>query len=202
MSCSQWVEIVWCSGTGIANFSQDICHELNHRPRKSVQIDHGSLPNVAFTNMLTKGRPKRAHIINQIAMAAALVATASATTIIIPPYPMPGGIRADAKLISQHALNALTMKEALYAPPIFAQWNYEHHNFVKNVPNYANFASPMVHPTTGETISSYKRLMHDPATAEVWQTAFGKDFGGMVQRDDKTGQKGTNSIFCHEARQN
>ncbi len=53
----------------------------------------------------------------------------------------------------------------------------------------------MVHPTTGETISSYKRLMHDPDTSEVWQTAFGKDFGGMAQGDNKTGQKGTNSIF-------
>ncbi len=31
--------------------------------------------------------------------------------------------------------------------------------------------------------------MHDPVTAEVWQTAFGKDFGGMAQGDDKTGQK-------------
>jgi hypothetical protein len=55
--------------------------------------------------------------------------------------------------------------------------------------------TPMVHPTTGETISSYKRLMHDPDTLEVWQTAFGKDFGGMAQGDNKTGQKGTNSIF-------
>ena len=48
---------------------------------------------------------------------------------------------------------------------------------------------------TPETITSYKRLMHDPATAEVWQTVFGKDFGGMAQGNDKTGQKGTNSIF-------
>jgi hypothetical protein len=31
----------------------------------------------------------------------------------------------------------------------------------------------MVHPTTGKTISSYKWLMNDPETAEVWQTAFG-----------------------------
>jgi hypothetical protein len=53
----------------------------------------------------------------------------------------------------------------------------------------------MVHPTTGETISSYKRLMHDPVTAEMWQTAFRKDFGGMAQGDRKTGQKGTNSII-------
>jgi len=96
------------------------------------------------------------------------------------------------------------MKEALYSPPIFAQREYVHHNFVENVPNYAHYASPMVHPTTGETISSYKRLMHDPTTAEVWQTAFGKDFGVMAQEgDEKTGQKGTNSLyFCHDARQN
>jgi hypothetical protein len=37
--------------------------------------------------------------------------------------------------------------------------------------------------------------MHDPATVEVWQMAFGKVFGGMAQGDNKTGQKGTNSIF-------
>ena len=60
---------------------------------------------------------------------------------------------------------------------------------------FAHFASPMVHPTTGETISSYKRLMNDPETAEVWRTAFGKDFSGMAQGDDKTGQKGMNSVF-------
>ncbi len=54
---------------------------------------------------------------------------------------------------------------------------------------------PMVHPTTGETISSYKRLMHNPAMSETWQTAFGKDFGGMAQGDEKTGHKGTYSIF-------
>ena len=53
----------------------------------------------------------------------------------------------------------------------------------------------MVHPTTSKTISSYKKLMHDPATAEIWQTAFGKDFGSVAQGDNKAGQKGTNSIF-------
>jgi hypothetical protein len=48
---------------------------------------------------------------------------------------------------------------------------------------------------TGETISSYKRIMHNPATTKIWQTAFGKDFGGMAQGNLKTSQKGTNSIF-------
>ncbi len=59
----------------------------------------------------------------------------------------------------------------------------------------------MVHPTMGKFISSYKRLIHDPATTEIWQTAFGKDFGGMAQGDNKIGQKGTNSVFVmsHEA---
>jgi hypothetical protein len=54
---------------------------------------------------------------------------------------------------------------------------------------------PMIHPTTGKTITSYKKLMHNPATMEIWQTAFGKNFGGMAQGNNKTGQKGTNSIF-------
>jgi hypothetical protein len=51
------------------------------------------------------------------------------------------------------------------------------------------------HPTTGEIINTYKCLMRNPATAEVWQTAFGKDFGGMTQGNNKMGQKGINSIF-------
>jgi hypothetical protein len=53
----------------------------------------------------------------------------------------------------------------------------------------------MVHPLTGKTISSYKKLLNDPATTEVWQTAFRKDFGGMAQGDNKTGQEGTNAMF-------
>ena len=60
---------------------------------------------------------------------------------------------------------------------------------------FEHYASPMVHPIMGETISSYEKLMNDPETPEVWQTAFGRDFGGMAQGDDKTGQKGTNAMF-------
>ena len=37
--------------------------------------------------------------------------------------------------------------------------------------------------------------MKDPATAEIWQTASGKEFGGMAQGDNKTVQKGRNAIF-------
>jgi hypothetical protein len=42
---------------------------------------------------------------------------------------------------------------------------------------------------------SYEKMMHDPVTAEIKQTAFGKDFGGMAQGDNKRGQKGTNAMF-------
>ncbi len=63
--------------------------------------------------------------------------------------------------------------------------------------NYEHYACPMVHPITGQSISSYKKLMHDPATAEVWQTVFGRDFGGMAQGDNKMTQKSTNTIAKH-----
>ncbi len=53
----------------------------------------------------------------------------------------------------------------------------------------------MIHPVTGATISSYLTLMNDPATAEVWMTAFGKDIGRMSQGDNKTGLQGTNAMF-------
>jgi hypothetical protein len=59
--------------------------------------------------------------------------------------------------------------------------------------NYLQVAMPMVHPVTGKTISSYKRPLNNPTTTEMQQTAFGKDFGGMVQGDLKMGQQGTNS---------
>jgi hypothetical protein len=61
--------------------------------------------------------------------------------------------------------------------------------------NFKHFAYLIVHPITGKTISSYKKLMHDLATAKVWQMAFGKGFGGMKQGDKKMGQKGTDMMF-------
>ena len=40
--------------------------------------------------------------------------------------------------------------------------------------NFKHYAMPMVHPVTGETISSYKKLMKDLVTAKTWQTALVK----------------------------
>ncbi len=47
----------------------------------------------------------------------------------------------------------------------------------------------------GKTISSYKTLMNDPATAEVWQTAFGKEFREVAQGDKKMGQNSIHAMF-------
>jgi hypothetical protein len=114
--------------------------------------------------------------------------------IIIPPYPVLR-IQASARLVSQQALNAMTMRKAINAPAVFTPRHFVCKAYEGHIPNYAHFASPMVHPTTGETITSYKWLMNDPETAEIWQTAFGKDFGGMTQGDNKTEHAGTNSVL-------
>jgi len=97
-------------------------------------------------------------------------------------------------LISQEAINFLTDYVWSKSPDVFTPDMLK----PKHAPSCLNqeqVAMPMIHPTTGETISSYKKLMHDPATKDIWQRAFGKDFGGMAQGCNKTGQKGTNAIF-------
>ncbi len=100
-----------------------------------------------------------------------------------------GGTRASARLISQNALNVMTMHEALTVTLPFTPQKLVPPTYTDST-NYTHVAAPMIHPTTGQIISSYKRLMNDPATAEVWQTAFGKDFGGMAQGDRKQGKEG------------
>jgi hypothetical protein len=69
-----------------------------------------------------------------------------------------------------------------------------HQGYLKECPNlmatgtyldYAQVAMRMIHPITGKTSSSYKRLMKGLVIAEMWQTAFGKDFGGMAQDDQR-----------------
>jgi hypothetical protein len=107
--------------------------------------------------------------------------------------PIAGRLR-NHNVISQQAMNFLTNEVWNNSPQHFTPANLRPKEDV-TAANLEHLAMPMVHPTTGETISSYKKLMNDPATMDIWQTAFGKDFGGMAQGDNKTGQKGTNAIF-------
>jgi hypothetical protein len=107
--------------------------------------------------------------------------------------PIPWGVR--QRIVSRQAINVLTIHEEANTNTKFTLQCLIKH-VKKGLPvMFVHFANPMVHPITGITISSYKKLMNDPATAKVWQTAFGKEFGGMAQGDNKMGQKGTNAIF-------
>ncbi len=100
---------------------------------------------------------------------------------------------AQQQTVTRHTINVFTLcKQASFNTIHTPRVLMKHAKMPVDIEHYAN---PMVHPVTGRTISSYKKLMHDPATAEVWQTAFGKDFGGMAQGCNKTGQKGMNTMF-------
>jgi hypothetical protein len=96
-------------------------------------------------------------------------------------------------LISQEAIAQLLVKEQAnnmthYTPSKL-------HNYGLPPQDFEHYAMPMIHPVTGEIISSYKCLMNGPATAEVWMMVFGKDIGGMSQGNNRTSQKGTNAMF-------
>ena len=88
-----------------------------------------------------------------------------------------------AWLVSQQALTVMMMNKTFdplqaFTPRVLASPAPTSPSI-----NFEHYANPMAHPVTGKTISSYFKIMNDPATAEVWQTAFGKDFGGMAQGD-------------------
>jgi hypothetical protein len=107
--------------------------------------------------------------------------------------PVKGGLH-NRNFISQEAINFLTKCVWVNLPDICTLTKLK----TKSAPSCLHFvqvAMPMIHSKTGKSISSHKQLMHNPAMSEVWQTAFGKDFGGMVQGNNKMGQKCTNSIF-------
>ena len=89
--------------------------------------------------------------------------------------------------MTQQAINVLTIQEEVSVDMMYTLQAMMNECAQVLPTMFEHFVSPMVHPDTGKTISSYKKLMNNPATAEVWQTAFGKDFGGMAQGDNKTG---------------
>jgi hypothetical protein len=126
----------------------------------------------------------------------AIVASTTVAPVTLPTatfHPIPSVAR--QRIVTQQAINVMTIQEKVAHNAAFTPHSLQRIGGTHRPMKFEHYANPMVHPITGETISSYKKLMHDPATAEVWQTAFGKDFGGMCQGDNKTGQKGTNAMF-------
>jgi hypothetical protein len=58
-----------------------------------------------------------------------------------------------------------------------------------------HFASPLIHPVTGATITRYQKLVKDPLLRDTWTKAFGKEFGNLAQGDKHTDTQGSKSIF-------
>jgi hypothetical protein len=75
-------------------------------------------------------------------------------------------------MVSKKAINFLTKCMWANLPDIFTP-NKLRPVLTPTCLNFEQVALPIMHPTTvGETISSYKWMMHDSTTAETWQTAF------------------------------
>lgn len=103
---------------------------------------------------------------------------------------------ARSRIVTRQAINVLTMMEKASADSIFTPRSLESCHPTTSCPtDIKHYMNPAIHPVTGETFTSYKKAMKDPAIAEVWQTAFGKEFGGMAQGDNKTNTVGTNAMF-------
>jgi hypothetical protein len=98
----------------------------------------------------------------------------------------------NAHLISQEAINSFVVNNETTRPKVFTP--------LQLCPEYTqqdleHYGLAMVHPVTGKQITSYCKLMRDPATFEVWMTAFGEDFSGMCQSNGKTKMTGTDAFL-------
>ena len=70
-------------------------------------------------------------------------------------------------MITHQALNVVAIHELATADTIFTPRALILHAKRAHALLFEHYASPMVHPITGETISSNKKLMHVPGTVEV-----------------------------------
>jgi len=106
---------------------------------------------------------------------------------------IPRGAR--SRIVTRQAINVLTIMEQVSASSVYTPRALMAIQPPACPADMKHYMNPAVHPVTGETFTSYKKAMKDPAIADIWQTAFGKEFGGMAQGDSKTGTAGTNAMF-------
>ena len=104
------------------------------------------------------------------------------------------------RIISQLALQAFSL-QAMGIPtvmPIIVGNQESVHKASEEIHYTADiqhFCAPVIHPTTGEIITSYKKLAKDPEMKVVWETGFGKEWGSLCQGDKRTGSVGTNTFI-------
>jgi hypothetical protein len=71
----------------------------------------------------------------------------------------------NSKMISQEAINLLLMDDIDNELTKLTPLKLQPQPINQRV--YAHYAMPMVHPVTGKTITSYKKLMKDPVTQDL-----------------------------------
>lgn len=64
-----------------------------------------------------------------------------------------------------------------------------------------HLCASVVHPTTGETITSYQKLANDEEMQETWTTGLGKEFRNLAQGNNKTGTPGMDVIHVMDLEQ-
>ena len=84
-----------------------------------------------------------------------------------PPHPSPTTYTsiptaAKSRVVSQQAINVLTILEQATADTIFTPRHLQPIIQQPRTPNMKHYANPIVHPVTGQTISSYKKAIQDP----------------------------------------
>ena len=68
-------------------------------------------------------------------------------------------------------------------------------------PDIQHYCAPVTHPITGKAMRKYAEVTKCEELRETWETAFGKEFGGLAQGDDRTGQKGTDTVIILDHQQ-
>jgi hypothetical protein len=76
--------------------------------------------------------------------------------------------RARHRLVTQQAINALTIQEQVEINTAFIPNALRKHHVQQVAPNLKHYANPMVHPITGKTISSYKKKRRSGRNSAVW----------------------------------
>jgi hypothetical protein len=100
-----------------------------------------------------------------------------AFSMIQPPQtPLP--CRTCNGIVSVQAINVLAILEQCTPSTMFTPRSLESSHPASPCPtDFKHFMNPAIHPVTGETFTSYKKAMKDPAISDIWQTAFGKELG-------------------------
>ncbi len=80
--------------------------------------------------------------------------------------------------------------------------NHPHHlhltlppQTIDNMPLVKHYANPVIHPETGETITSYEKLANHPLTKETWTKAMGMELGNIAQGHKATITWDTHTVF-------